>query len=85
MLGGYLDFLVHVSVSDNAHLSYLGFNQITAINHVNQVKTALIFKHLRSQPYRVFDTKFTTLGFAFWKMRRNRFAYTIPPHYRFVK
>jgi DNA-binding Lrp family transcriptional regulator len=47
-MGGNLDFLVHVSVSDTAHLRDFVFNQITAINEVNHVETALVYEHMIS-------------------------------------
>ena len=47
-IGGNLDFLVHVSVSDTAHLRDFVFNQITAINEVNHVETALVYEHVIS-------------------------------------
>lgn len=47
-MGGNLDFLVHVSVSDTAHLRDFVFNQITAINEVNHVETALVYEHIVS-------------------------------------
>lgn len=47
-MAGNLDFLVHVSVSDTAHLRDFVFNQITAMKEVNHVETALVYEHIVS-------------------------------------
>lgn len=42
-LGGENDFLVHVTVTDTAHLRDFVFNAITARQEVNHVETALVY------------------------------------------
>ncbi|GAA0859692.1 Lrp/AsnC family transcriptional regulator [Aliiglaciecola litoralis] len=44
-MGGENDFLLHVTVSDSAHLRDFVFNAITARKEVNHVETALVYDH----------------------------------------
>ena len=47
-MGGENDFLVHVTVSDSAHLRDFVFNALTARSEVNHVETALVYDYQTS-------------------------------------
>ena len=48
-MGGSIDFLLHVTVSDSSHLRDFVFNQLTARPEVNHVESALVYEHRSSQ------------------------------------
>ncbi|QHJ11827.1 Leucine-responsive regulatory protein [Paraglaciecola mesophila] len=48
-MGGNIDFLLHVTVSDSSHLRDFVFNQLTARPEINHVESALVYEHRRSQ------------------------------------
>ncbi len=54
-MGGENDFLVHVTVSDSAHLRDFVFNSITARNEVNHVETALVYDYQTSSSLPCFN------------------------------
>jgi DNA-binding Lrp family transcriptional regulator len=48
-MGGDIDFLLHVTVSDSGHLRDFVFNAITARTEVSHVETALVYDHQSSK------------------------------------
>ncbi len=54
-MGGNDDFLVHVTVSDTAHLRDFVFNAVTARSEVNHVETALVYEYKTSNKLPTFD------------------------------
>ena len=48
-MGGNIDFLLHVTVTDSSHLRDFVFDQLTARPEVNHVESALVYEHRSSQ------------------------------------
>jgi DNA-binding Lrp family transcriptional regulator len=48
-IGGNIDFLLHVTVSDSRRLRDFVFNQLTVRPEVNQVESALVYEYRSSQ------------------------------------
>lgn len=47
-MGGDIDFLVHATVTDSAHLRDFVFDAVTARNEVSHVETALVYDYKTS-------------------------------------
>jgi DNA-binding Lrp family transcriptional regulator len=54
-MGGESDFLLHVTVTDTAHLRDFVFNAVTARSDVKHVETALVYEHQISRTLPRFD------------------------------